>query len=70
MTPVLSINNLCISCDVCRLLCPESSVIKYGQKYTIESWSCTLCGVCKEVCPVNAIKLSHVEDYDDSEREV
>lgn len=65
MTPVLSINNLCISCDVCRLICPENSILKRGQKYTIESWSCTLCGICKEICPVDAIKItenSYLED--------
>lgn len=67
MTPVLTINNLCISCDVCRLLCPENSVLKQGQKYTIESWSCTLCGICKEVCPVNAIKLSQYEEIEEEE---
>lgn len=67
MTPVLNINSLCISCDACRLLCPENSVLKMGNQYTIESWSCTLCGVCREICPVDAIKLVHVEDTEDLE---
>ena len=57
MIPYLEINTLCISCDNCKLICPENSVLKNGLVYIIEPWSCTLCNACREVCPVDCIKL-------------
>ena len=57
MIPNLEITPLCISCDICRILCPENAIIKINQTYTIETWSCTLCQACTEVCPLNCIKL-------------
>ena len=57
MIPYLEINTLCISCDNCKLICPENSVLKNGLEYIIETWSCTLCNACREVCPVDCIKL-------------
>lgn len=52
----LEISSVCISCDNCRLVCPENAVITNGQTYSIDPWSCTLCGLCIEVCPVDCIK--------------
>jgi len=60
MNPELEINNRCISCDNCRLICPEKAIIKYKDTYAIEPWACTLCSICIEVCPVDCIKL--IED--------
>ena len=57
MIPYLEINTLCISCDNCKLICPEDSVLRNGTEYIIENWSCTLCNACLEVCPVDCIKL-------------
>ena len=57
MIPKLEINNLCISCDNCRLLCPEDSIFKMANSYIIETWSCTLCQICIEICPVDCIKF-------------
>lgn len=56
MTPELEINNRCISCDACRIICPEKAILKHGINYAIETWSCTLCSICIEVCPVDCIK--------------
>ena len=56
MKPKLEINNTCIHCDNCRLICPEHSVLKTSEVYRIETWSCTLCQLCVEVCPVDCIK--------------
>jgi Pyruvate/2-oxoacid:ferredoxin oxidoreductase delta subunit len=61
MTPVLEINERCISCDACRIICPEDAVLKYKDNYAIETWSCTLCSICIEVCPVDCIKLIEEE---------
>ncbi len=52
----LEITGLCISCDNCRLICPEHAVITDGKEYFIDSWSCTLCGLCIEACPMDCIK--------------
>lgn len=61
MIPYLEINSLCISCDNCKLICPENAVLKNGLQYIIETWSCTLCNACVEVCPVDSIKLINEE---------
>lgn len=52
----LEISPICVSCDSCRLVCPEKAVITNGQEYFIDNWSCTFCGLCIEVCPVDCIK--------------
>jgi ferredoxin len=66
MLDILEINNICIKCDNCRIVCPENAVIQTGKEYRIESWSCTLCGFCIASCPVNAIKqVEYNEVIDD-----
>ncbi len=65
MKPVLEINNTCISCDNCRLICPENAVLKNADEYKIESWSCTLCQLCVEVCPIDCIKVSEFDSSDE-----
>jgi ferredoxin len=57
MGEYLEIIKTCISCDSCRLICPEKSVITNGADYAIDPWSCTLCGLCIEVCPEDCIKI-------------
>lgn len=57
MLEKLEINNTCISCDNCRLICPENSVISDGNQYAIDTWSCTQCGLCIEICPSDSIKI-------------
>lgn len=52
----LEISSICVSCDDCRLICPENAVISDGKLYSVDPWSCTLCGLCIEVCPVECIK--------------
>lgn len=65
MKPKLEINNTCIHCDNCRLICPENSVLKSAESYRIESWSCTLCQLCIEVCPADSIKFYDVNESDE-----
>jgi len=57
MNKQLEIINTCISCDACRTICPEVAIVTDGEKFAIDSWSCTLCGFCIEICPVDCIKL-------------
>ncbi len=53
---VLKISSICLSCDNCRLVCPEAAIITNGSNYYVDQWSCTLCGLCIEACPVDCIK--------------
>ena len=57
MIPYLEISKQCILCDNCKLVCPENSIFRETDRYSIETWSCTLCNLCTEVCPVDCIKL-------------
>jgi len=54
--PKLEINTRCTQCDVCILACPENSILKNNNVYSIENWSCSLCAICISLCPVNAIE--------------
>lgn len=56
MITKLEINKTCISCDACRMVCPEKSIVTDGTEYAIDNWSCTLCGLCIEICPIDCIK--------------
>jgi electron transport complex protein RnfB len=53
----LEIIKTCISCDSCRLICPEAAIVTDGKEYAIDNWSCTQCGLCIEVCPIDCIKI-------------
>ena len=61
MLEKLEINNTCISCDTCRIVCPEKSIYTNGEVYEIDPWSCTQCGICIEVCPVDSIKIKLID---------
>lgn len=61
MLPKLQINNRCIQCDNCNVVCPENAIIVNDNVYTIDNWSCTLCDLCVEACPVDCIKLIQEE---------
>ena len=63
MLKQLKITNRCISCDNCRLICPENSVFVQSKEYFIDNWSCTFCKLCVEICPVDCIK-EHDDELD------
>ncbi|HLW58055.1 MAG TPA: 4Fe-4S binding protein [Bacteriovoracaceae bacterium] len=52
----LEITSICVSCDNCRLICPEDAILSNGSTYLIDTWSCTLCSLCQEVCPIDCIR--------------
>ena len=48
-------NNLCISCGVCRGICPRGC-ITYTRRHgmflpSIDGEKCVDCGMCADVCP-------------------
>lgn len=55
--PKLSIAPTCISCDNCRLICPEDAILIDQSQFQIDEFTCTICNLCVVVCPVDAIKL-------------
>ncbi len=61
MLTYLEIKPTCVSCDACRAICPEKSILFVDHVYSIEAWSCTMCYLCVEVCPVEAIKERKLE---------
>lgn len=61
MLPKLEISQRCISCDNCKLVCPENSIFSDSGQYIIEQSTCILCHICIEVCPVDCIKLVDLE---------
>lgn len=52
----LSIQNTCVKCDLCRIICPEKAIKIDEGMFFIDTWLCTECGICLEICPVNCIK--------------
>lgn len=57
-----SITNLCISCNACKLVCPQNAISKTDGQYSINSHRCNECQTyyehaqCSSICPIeNAI---------------
>ena len=48
---------ICISCDYCRLYCPEMAVMVEKSRRSINMDFCKGCGVCATECPRNAMAL-------------
>lgn len=62
MADSLTINNRCISCDYCKIICPENAILTDGKTYFIEPWACSLCGLCINICPTECIKPQSSSD--------
>ena len=69
----LLINELCVNCDVCAPVCPNTAISMGAEIYEIDPARCTECighyddPQCVEVCPVECIDPdpAHVESRDD-----
>jgi ferredoxin len=65
----LLINDLCVNCDVCAPVCPNTAITQGETIYEIAASRCTECvghydePQCVEVCPVECIFVdpAHVE---------
>lgn len=55
--------DLCISCDECRLKCRFNAISPDGG-YHVKPFACEGCGVCEMVCPVSAITMAPAVDGD------
>ncbi|MEZ5439037.1 MAG: YfhL family 4Fe-4S dicluster ferredoxin [Lysobacteraceae bacterium] len=57
----LLINELCVNCDVCAPVCPNTAISMGAEIYEIDPARCTECvghfpePQCVEVCPVECI---------------
>ncbi len=49
------IKDVCISCAICKPLCPVDAIIESDGAYKIEVDECNECGICEPVCPVDAV---------------
>ncbi|MBN1502845.1 4Fe-4S binding protein [Candidatus Woesearchaeota archaeon] len=47
----------CVSCEICKEICPHEAIDITKNKKIIDSKKCSLCGLCVPFCPVDAIKL-------------
>ena len=50
------IDDLCVSCGICRKTCPAEAVQVYDGKYVITKSECLVCGSCAANCPKKAIR--------------
>ena len=48
----------CTHCDLCFLLCPDISIVKGADRYTIKTDFCKGCSQCASTCPRNVIEMS------------
>lgn len=47
----------CTQCDLCYLLCPDISIIKFKQGYGIKTEHCKGCGQCAATCPRHVVEM-------------
>ena len=50
------ITDVCIGCDSCAAVCPQSCIITDSIPHVIEQEHCLHCGNCFEACPVGAVE--------------
>ncbi len=60
---------LCISCNLCALICPENLIVVISERnektrhkeliqFTYDLSRCMFCGLCEDACPVDALELT------------
>jgi NADPH-dependent glutamate synthase beta subunit-like oxidoreductase len=47
----------CTECDLCFLICPDISIVKSRDGYSVKVDYCKGCGVCATTCPRHAITM-------------
>jgi NADH-quinone oxidoreductase subunit I len=72
--PRLNVNpdtneTLCISCDLCAVVCPENLIVVTSERnektrrkelvaFTYDLSRCMFCGLCEDACPTDALELT------------
>jgi NADH-quinone oxidoreductase subunit I len=72
--PRLNVNpdteeTLCISCDLCALVCLENPIVVTSERnektrrkelvaFTYDLSRCMFCGLCEDACPTDALELT------------
>jgi ferredoxin len=49
------INNQCVGCHVCKVLCPQKAIFFGERKMVIDQDKCIQCGTCYNECPICVI---------------
>jgi len=49
------INNQCVGCHVCKVLCPQKAIFYGERKMAIDQDKCIQCGTCYNECPICVI---------------
>jgi Pyruvate/2-oxoacid:ferredoxin oxidoreductase delta subunit len=47
----------CTQCDLCFLICPDISIVKGHNGYSLRAEYCKGCGVCAATCPRHAVQM-------------
>ncbi|MBO3762793.1 MAG: 4Fe-4S binding protein [Candidatus Brockarchaeota archaeon] len=51
----------CINCLICWALCPDSAILRKGNKVEVNYDYCKGCGICANECPTKAINMEKEE---------
>ena len=57
MKKEIKISKNCNHSETCRVFCEENAIVKVGDQFIVDAFSCSLCGICLEVCPSSSISL-------------
>ncbi len=51
------INDACILCGNCEIVCPNDAIVFANERYVIREEACNACANCAVECPVESITM-------------